>query len=55
MVRNSPANNVVFGLLSFLVARILDTINMVLFCQFELKMAVYAVKRSHAEILTLAN
>ena len=38
MVRNSPANNVVFGSLRFLVVRILDTINMVL---FELKMAVY--------------
>ena len=40
MVRNSPANDVVFGLLSFLSVRILDTVNLVLFCQFKLKMAV---------------
>ena len=42
-VRNSTANKVVVGLLSFLIVRILDTINMVLlFFQFELKMVVQA-------------
>ena len=42
-VRNSTVNEVVVGLLSFLIVRILDTINMVLlFFQFELKMAVHA-------------
>ena len=41
-VRNSTVNEVVVGLLSFLIVRILDTINMVLFFQFELKVAVHA-------------
>ena len=44
-VRNSPANEVVVGLLSFLIVRILDTIDMVvLFFQFEFKMAVQAAR-----------
>ena len=41
MVINSFANKVVVEL-SFLVDRILDTISVVLFFQFELKMAVHA-------------
>ena len=41
-LRNSPANEVVVGLLSFLIVRTLDTINMVLlFFQFKLKIAVH--------------
>ena len=35
-------NEVVVGLLSFLIVWILDTVNMVLFFQFELKRAVHA-------------
>ena len=42
MVINSFANEAVVGLLSFLIDRILDTINVVSFFQFELKMAVHA-------------
>ena len=43
MVRNSPANKVVVGLLSFLIVRILNIVNMILlFFQFELKMAAHA-------------
>ena len=42
-VKNSPVNEVVVGLLSFLIVRILDTVNMVvLFFQFKFKMAVHA-------------
>ena len=42
MVRKSPVNNVVVGLLSFLIVWILDTGNMVLlFFQFKLKMAAH--------------
>ena len=42
-VRKSPANEVVAGLLRFLIVWNLDTVNMVLlFFQFELKIAVYA-------------
>ena len=40
MVRKSP-NAAVFGLSTFLIAWILNNINMVLFFQFELKMAVH--------------
>ena len=42
--KKSSANEVVVGLLSFLIASILDTVNMVLFFQFELEMAVHAVR-----------
>ena len=43
MIRESPAIEVVVGLLSFLIVWILDTINMVLlFFQFELKITVHA-------------
>ena len=34
MVRQSSANEVAVGLLSFLIASILDTVNMVLFFSF---------------------
>ena len=44
-VRNHPANEVVVGLLSFLIVGILDTVNIVLlFFQLELKMAVHAAR-----------
>ena len=43
--KNSSANEVVVGLLSFLIVRILDTINMVLlFFQLKLKVAVHAAR-----------
>ena len=42
MVKTSPANRFVVGLLSFVIVWILNTINVVFF-QFELKMAVHAV------------
>ena len=43
MIRKSPVSEVVVGLLSFLIVWISDTVNMVLlFIQFELKMAVHA-------------
>ena len=43
MVRKGPAKEVVIRLLSFLIVSISDTIIMVLlFFQFELKIAVYA-------------
>ena len=41
-IRKGPANEVVVELLSFLVVWISDTVNMVLFFQFELKMTVSA-------------
>ena len=44
MVRQSSANEVAVGLLSFLIAWILDTINMVYFFHFEPKMAVNAAR-----------
>ena len=44
VVRNSPANELVVGLLRFLIVRILNTVSMVLFFQFELKMAVHAAR-----------
>ena len=50
MAREGPVNEVVVGLLSFLIAWILDTVNMVLlFFQFELKMAIHAacIKKKH--------
>ena len=43
--RESPAIEVVIGLLSFLVVWISDTMNMVLFFQFQLKMAVHAMHK----------
>ena len=44
-VRNSHTNEVVVGLLSFLIVRILDILNMaLLFFQFELKMAVHTAR-----------
>ena len=43
-VRNSPANELVAGILRFLIVRILNTVSMVLFFQFELKMAVHAAR-----------
>ena len=42
VVRKSPAKEAVVGLLSYLTVWISDTINMLLFFQFELKMAVHA-------------
>ena len=44
-VKNSPVSKVVVGLLSFLIVRVLDTVNMVvLFFQFKFKMAVHATR-----------
>ena len=40
-VRENTENEVVVELLSFLIYRILDIINMLLFFQFKLKMAVH--------------
>ena len=44
VVGNNPANELVVGLLRFLIVRILNTVSMVLFFQFELKMAVHAAR-----------
>ena len=41
-LRKSPAKEVVDGLLSYFIVWISDTINMLLFFQFEHKMAVHA-------------
>ena len=44
-IRNSPVNEVVVELLSFLIVKILDTVNMVLlFFQLKLKMALHAAR-----------
>ena len=47
-MRKSPVNKVVVGWLSFLIDWISDTVNMVLFFQFKLKMAGHAAHRLHA-------
>ena len=44
MVRNSPENKVVVGLLNFLIVGISGTVDMGLFFQFELKMVAYAAQ-----------
>ena len=57
-VRKSPAKEVVIRLLSFLIVSISDTIIMVLlFFQFELKIAVYAAlkKKKIHEVTTYVN
>ena len=41
-IRKIPVNEVVVGLLSFLIVSMVDTLNMVLFFQFMLKMDVHA-------------
>ena len=55
MEGKSPVNEVVVGLLSFLIVWILDTVNMVLFFQLELKIAVHILltKKKICEVSNL--